>query len=140
MSGEHLIIEITESTMMTQLESTQHKLLSFAEAGIQVAIDDFGTGYSSLAYLNKFDIDYLKIDKAFVQEMKKDCDSFHLCEALIVMAHKLGLKVVAEGVETLEQHTLLKNMQCDYGQGYYYSWPLPDHEFEQLLARQAPAA
>lgn len=139
-SGEHLIIEITESTMMTQLESTQHKLLSFAEAGIQVAIDDFGTGYSSLAYLNKFDIDYLKIDKAFVQEMKKDCDSFHLCEALIVMAHKLGLKVVAEGVETLEQHTLLKNMQCDYGQGYYYSWPLPYHEFEQLLARQAPAA
>ena len=139
LAGEHLIVEITESTMMSQLDSTQNKLLSFADAGIQVAIDDFGTGYSSLAYLNKFDIDYLKIDKAFVQEMKKDCQSFHLCEALIVMAHKLGLKVVAEGVETPEQHALLKNMQCDYGQGYYYSKPLTHQAFEELLTKQIAA-
>lgn len=139
-SGEHLIIEITESTMMTLQESTQNKLLSFAEAGIQVAIDDFGTGYSSLAYLNKFDIDYIKIDKAFVQEMKKDCQSFHLCEALVVMAHKLGLKVVAEGVETQEQHLLLRGMQCDYGQGYYYSQPLTHELFEQLLQGQCQAS
>jgi diguanylate cyclase (GGDEF)-like protein/PAS domain S-box-containing protein len=140
LSGEHLIVEITESTMMTLQESTQNKLLSFAEAGIQVAIDDFGTGYSSLAYLNKFDIDYIKIDKAFVQEMKKDCQSFHLCEALVVMAHKLGLKVVAEGVETQEQHLLLRGMQCDYGQGYYYSKPLTHELFEQLLHGQCQAS
>lgn len=140
LSGEHLIVEITESTMMTLQESTQNKLLSFAEAGIQVAIDDFGTGYSSLAYLNKFDIDYIKIDKAFVQEMKKDCQSFHLCEALVVMAHKLGLKVVAEGVETQEQHLLLRGMQCDYGQGYYYSKPLTHEVFEQLLQSQCQAS
>ncbi len=140
LSGEHLIVEITESTMMTLQESTQNKLLSFAEAGIQVAIDDFGTGYSSLAYLNKFDIDYIKIDKAFVQDMKKDCQSFHLCEALVVMAHKLGLKVVAEGVETQEQHLLLRGMQCDYGQGYYYSKPLTHEVFEQLLQSQCQAS
>lgn len=137
LSGESLIVEITESTMMTQQDSTQNKLLSFAQAGIQVAIDDFGTGYSSLAYLNRFDIDYIKIDKAFVQDMKKDGQSFHLCEALIVMAHKLGLKVVAEGVETQEQHALLSAMQCDFGQGFFYARPLSHDDFEHLLKAQS---
>jgi len=137
LSGESLIVEITESTMMTQQDSTQNKLLSFAQAGIQVAIDDFGTGYSSLAYLNRFDIDYIKIDKAFVHDMRKDGQSFHLCEALIVMAHKLGLKVVAEGVETHEQHALLSAMQCDFGQGFFYARPLSHDDFEQLLKAQS---
>lgn len=139
LSGERVIVEITESTMMNQLESTQRALLNFAAAGIQVAIDDFGTGYSSLAYLNKFDIDYLKIDKAFVHEMQKDNQSYHLCEALIVMAHKLGLKVVAEGVETPTQHALLQAMHCDFGQGYLYAKPLTAEAFAERLLAQGQA-
>jgi len=140
LSGDHLIVEITESTMMAQSEVTQKKLLGFADAGIQVAIDDFGTGYSSLAYLNKFHIDYIKIDKAFVQDIKHDCNNLHLCEAIIVMAHKLGLKVVAEGVETEEQHRLLQSIHCDYGQGFYYSRPLTHEALEALLANSALVA
>lgn len=139
LSGKSLIVEITESTMMTQSEVTQQKLLNFANAGIEVAIDDFGTGYSSLAYLNKFDIDYIKIDKIFVHEMSKDRQDFHLCEAMIVMAHKLGIKVVAEGVETEEQHQLLQSIHCDYGQGYYYSRPITHEAFEARLATHASA-
>jgi EAL domain-containing protein (putative c-di-GMP-specific phosphodiesterase class I) len=108
-------------------------LLKFRDAGIQVAIDDFGTGYSSLAYLTKFDIDYLKIDQSFTRKLAPDAPDLALCEAIIVMAHKLGLKVIAEGVETDAQCALLKQVGCDYGQGYLFSRPLTASAFEAFV-------
>ncbi len=109
------------------------KLLEFRDAGMQVSIDDFGTGYSSLSYLKKFDIDYLKIDQSFVSNLATDPGDMALSEAIIVMAHKLGLKVIAEGVETEEQRRLLADAGCDYAQGYLFSKPMPAEEFEELL-------
>jgi EAL domain-containing protein (putative c-di-GMP-specific phosphodiesterase class I) len=103
------------------------------DAGIQVALDDFGTGYSSLSYLKKFDIDYIKIDRTFVRNLTVASDDMALCEAIIVMAHKLGLKVIAEGIETLTQLHLLTKAGCDYGQGHYFAEPLPAQDFEAML-------
>ena len=115
-------------------------LLMFRDAGIQVSLDDFGTGYSSLAYLKKFDIDYLKIDRSFVQNLGQDSDDIVLCHAMIAMAHKLGLRVVAEGIETRQQRALLESAGCDYGQGYLFSKPVPVAEFEEMLADVSKAS
>lgn len=96
-------------------------------------MDDFGTGYSSLAYLNRFDIDYLKIDQAFVRDLAPGSNESSLCEAITVMAHKLGLKVIAEGVETPVQRDLLQAFGCDYAQGFLYSEPLPEDNIEHYI-------
>jgi diguanylate cyclase (GGDEF)-like protein/PAS domain S-box-containing protein len=133
-SGQGIVFEITEGLLMDTHSMITETLLKFRNAGIQVALDDFGTGYSSLSYLKKFDIDYLKIDKSFIDHIATDESSIALCEAIIVMAHKLGLKVIAEGVETEPQHQILADAGCDYGQGYLFSRPLPLQEFEKLLA------
>ena len=103
LSGNNIVIEITEGLLLNANSHIADKLLKFRNAGIQVAIDDFGTGYSSLSYLKKFDIDFLKIDQSFVRNLTTDANDRALSEAIIVMAHKLGLKVIAEGVETEEQ-------------------------------------
>lgn len=128
-----IAVEITEGTLMETHSSISNKLLEFRDAGIQVALDDFGTGYSSLSYLQKLDIDYLKIDKSFVDNLAPESNELALCEAIIVMAHKLNLKVVAEGIETPEQRELLVTAGCDYGQGYLFSKPIPAEEFESLI-------
>ncbi|MFZ6672846.1 EAL domain-containing protein [Undibacterium sp. Xuan67W] len=133
--GQAISVEITEGLLLDASTKVTDKLLQFRDAGIQVALDDFGTGYSSLSYLKKFDIDYLKIDQSFVRNMTPGSSDCALAEAIIVMAHKLGLKVIAEGVETELQRDLLKNAGCDYGQGYLFSRPVPPDEFELLLAR-----
>jgi diguanylate cyclase (GGDEF)-like protein/PAS domain S-box-containing protein len=126
-------IEITESLLMTSDKSALNTLLEFRDAGIQVSLDDFGTGYSSLSYLRKFDIDYLKIDRSFVHNLDHGSDELALCSAIIVMAHKLGIKVIAEGIETQLQKDLLMAIDCDFGQGFLFSKPIPAHEFEQLV-------
>ncbi|WP_314322988.1 EAL domain-containing protein [Comamonas aquatica] len=131
--GKHIVAEITEGLLLRQEPFIEEKLLAFRDAGIQVAIDDFGTGYSSLSYLTKFDIDYLKIDKSFTSNLAPGNETQALCEAIIMMAHKVGLKVIAEGVETEQQRDLLKEMGCDYAQGYLYSRPIPAHEFQAML-------
>lgn len=131
--GQSVAIEITEGLLLDANSAVTEKLLEFRDAGIQVAIDDFGTGYSSLSYLKKFDIDFLKIDKAFVSNLAPGSDDLVLCEAIIVMAHKLGIKVIAEGVETAEQCKLLQAAGCDYGQGYLFSKPVPAEAFEVLF-------
>ncbi len=123
-----LVVEITENLLMNSDESTRNALLSFREEGIQVALDDFGTGYSSLAYIMNYDIDYLKIDQSFVQKLEKGSASHTLCEAMISMAHALGVLVIAEGVETQEQAHILIENNCDYLQGYYFSKPIPLEE------------
>ena len=138
--GKNVIIEITESLLMTSETKITDQLLKLRDAGVQIAIDDFGTGYSSLSYLDKFDIDYLKIDKSFIDGIKADSSDYVLSEAIIVMAHKLGLEVIAEGVETDTQRKLLANINCDYNQGYLFSKPLPASEFESLLLQNRPAA
>jgi EAL domain-containing protein (putative c-di-GMP-specific phosphodiesterase class I) len=104
------------------------------DAGVQVSLDDFGTGYSSLSYLQKFDIDYIKIDQSFVRHLLPGSTNLALCKAIIVMAHELGMKVVAEGVETGQQRDLLVAAGCDYGQGYFIARPMPAHELEAFVA------
>lgn len=132
LSGENIVIEITESLLMETSDAVIQQLLQFRDANIQVSMDDFGTGYSTLSYLNKFDIDYLKIDRSFIRNLKPGSSDLALSEAIIVMAHKLGLKVIAEGIETDEQYQLLKKAGCDYGQGFLFSKPVPAKEFIQL--------
>ena len=135
LSGDSVVIEITESLLLGKKQIVNEKLLLFRDAGIQVAIDDFGTGYSSLAYLKMYDIDYLKIDRSFIKNLQPDSSDLVVCEAIIAMAHKLGMKVVAEGVETIDQRELLVAAGCDYGQGFLFSKPVPATEFEALLGQ-----
>jgi diguanylate cyclase (GGDEF)-like protein/PAS domain S-box-containing protein len=125
-----ICIEITEGLLLDSESEVEVKLLAFRDSGIQISLDDFGTGYSSLSYLKKFHIDYLKIDKSFVSNLKENGDDLSLCEAIIVMAHKLGIKVIAEGIETKLQRDMLIYAGCDYGQGYLFSKPIPASEFE----------
>ena len=133
LAGDSIVIEITEGLLLDAETNIIEKLYVFRDAGIQVALDDFGTGYCSLSYLRKFDIDYIKIDKSFVHNLGVDSNELVLCEAIIMMAHKLGLKVIAEGVSSQEQLDLLTAVGCDYGQGYLFAKPLPMNELELFL-------
>lgn len=133
--GDAIVVEITEGLLLDASPVVAEKLLAFRDAGMQISLDDFGTGYSSLSYLKKFDIDYLKIDQSFVRNLSADSTDMVLCEAMILMAHKLGMKVIAEGIETEEQRDLLLQAGCDYGQGYLFSRPVPVEAFEQLFSR-----
>jgi diguanylate cyclase (GGDEF)-like protein/PAS domain S-box-containing protein len=133
LSGRNVVVEITEGLLLDAEPEVVDKLLWLRDAGIQVAIDDFGTGYSSLSYLKKFDIDYLKIDKSFVNNLERNTNDTALCDAIILMAHTLGLTVIAEGVETDEQKKILAGAGCDFAQGYLFSRPVPADEFEALL-------
>lgn len=133
MAGNSIAVEITEGLLLDARDSVVEKLKALRACGIEISIDDFGTGYSSLAYLRKFHIDYVKIDRSFTANIAPNSSDMVLCEAIIVMAHKLGMKVIAEGIETQAQLDLLIEAGCDYGQGYLFSMPLPADEFEQLL-------
>jgi len=137
LEGKRIVVEITEGLLLNPDVVVEERLLQYRDMGIQVAIDDFGTGYSSLSYLSKFDIDYLKIDQSFTRNLNEGNESYVLCEAIIVMAHKLGLKVIAEGVETALQRDLLVDIHCDYAQGFFYSPPVPADAFEQMLVQQS---
>ena len=137
LAGENLIVEITESVLLNVHNDVTDQLFQLRDAGIQMAIDDFGTGYSSLSYLKQFPIDYLKIDRSFVRDLNMDPNDMALSRAIIVMAHELGLKVIAEGVETEGQRDLLAAAGCDYAQGYLYANPLPADDFEALVRGQA---
>ena len=128
-----IVVEITEGLLMDDRIEVQEKLLAFRDAGIQVSLDDFGTGYSAMSYLQRFDIDYLKIDQSFVRNMVSNPGDHAIAEAIIVMAHKLGMKVVAEGVETEEQRKMLLAAGCDYGQGYLFAKPMSAQEFDRYL-------
>jgi diguanylate cyclase (GGDEF)-like protein/PAS domain S-box-containing protein len=136
LSGSAISVEITEGLLLDASASVTEQLSAFCNAGIQVALDDFGTGYSALSYLKKFAIDFLKIDQSFVRNLTADSDDMALCEAIILMAHKLGIQVVAEGVETTEQRDLLAAVGCDFAQGYLFSKPVPPEDFGLLLDAQ----
>jgi diguanylate cyclase (GGDEF)-like protein/PAS domain S-box-containing protein len=133
LQGQAMVVEITEGLLLDASTAVTDCLQALREAGIQVALDDFGTGYSSLSYLKKFNIDYLKIDQSFTRNLAPGSPDMALSEAIIVMAHKLGLKVIAEGVETAQQLHLLREAGCDHAQGYLFSRPIPVQEFDALL-------
>ena len=132
--GESLVIEITEGLLLETGSAVIDELLNLRDAGIGVSLDDFGTGYSALSYLQKFDIDYIKIDQRFVRNLAAGSTDLALCKAIIVMAHELGIKVVAEGVETELQRDLLIAAGCDFGQGYLFARPMSAPDFEAFMA------
>jgi EAL domain-containing protein (putative c-di-GMP-specific phosphodiesterase class I) len=109
------------------------------EAGARVSIDDFGTGFSSLSYLKHFDVDYLKIDKSFIDHLTEDGNDKALTEAIVDLAHRLGIEAIAEGVETSAQRDILASFKCDYIQGWHFSPAVPRDAFERLLERQMVA-
>ncbi len=131
--GQSMVLEITEGVLLDKTAGINQQLLELRQAGVGISLDDFGTGYSSLSYLQRYDIDHLKIDKSFVCHLGADSKNLPLCKAIIVMAHELGMTVIAEGVETIEQQRLLAAAGCDYAQGFLYSQPVPAQEFEMLL-------
>ena len=135
LAGEALAIEITEGLLLEADGEVEAHLAALHESGFQVSLDDFGTGFSSLAYLQKYSIDLLKIDQRFVRQLSPHGKDLALCTAIITMAHALGMKVVAEGVETIEQADLLLAAGCDYAQGYFFGRPMSAEAFEQLLSK-----
>ena len=140
MQPERLKLEITESTIMENADLAVEKLTRLKELGIQISIDDFGTGYSSMSYLQRFPLDHLKIDLSFVSRMGADSESQEIVRAIIQLAHTLGLEVIAEGVEHANQHELLHGMQCEYGQGYLFSRPVPGQEAEDFIRSKLTVA
>jgi diguanylate cyclase (GGDEF)-like protein/PAS domain S-box-containing protein len=137
MPKESMVIEITEGLVLNPDSDVTGTLKDLRKAGIEIAVDDFGTGYSSLSYLYRLDIDLLKIDQGFVASLETRSNNAALCEAIIVMSHKLGLKVVAEGVETQAQADLLAKAGCDWMQGFLFSRPIPPEQLEAILRHGA---
>ncbi|MFJ3048419.1 EAL domain-containing protein [Herbaspirillum chlorophenolicum] len=131
-----LELELTESLMMTDVEHAIGILTGLKELGVRLSIDDFGTGYSSLAYLKRFPIDVLKIDRSFVRDITIDADDAAITASIISLARHLKLRVIAEGVETDEQLDYLRHYGCDEIQGYLFSPPVPAEKFEQLLRQE----
>ena len=134
--GNSINVEITEGLLLKDAPVIKERLLEFNNSGIEVSIDDFGTGFSSLSYLKKFDIDYLKIDKSFISHLIDNGTDRALVEAIIVMAHKLDIKTIAEGVETKEQQDLLIDFGCDYKQGFLYSPAISAEDFYKLIQQR----
>ncbi|GGP65326.1 hypothetical protein GCM10009347_33950 [Shewanella algicola] len=127
-----MVIEVTENTLMDPESPIQQQMHRLSHNGIDIAIDDFGVGYSSLAYLQRLDIDILKIDRSFIQHMETNESSIALVRAIITMASHLKVQVVAEGVETTGQHQILQQLSCDYLQGYLFAKPMPKDQFTEL--------
>ncbi|MBI3044035.1 MAG: EAL domain-containing protein [Betaproteobacteria bacterium] len=138
LESRHLELELTESAVMHDAQEVIAILHELKAMGVKIAIDDFGTGYSSLSHLKRFPIDYLKIDQSFVRGVPRDADDAAIIMAIIAMARSLGLKLIAEGVETDEQRQFLYLAGCEECQGYFFSRPVPAEEFRTLLERKVP--
>ncbi len=133
LNASFLELELTESFFMQDAERINDAITALKSLGVALSIDDFGTGYSSLSYLKRFPVNHLKIDKSFVQEINTSPDDAAIVRAIITLGHELGLKVVAEGVETLANYKFLQQHNCDEIQGYYFSRPVPAPDMEILL-------
>jgi EAL domain-containing protein (putative c-di-GMP-specific phosphodiesterase class I) len=134
-----LRLEITESVVMENAELATNTLLQLRKLGVHLSIDDFGTGYSSLSYLHRFPVNTLKIDRSFIGRMAKGDENSEIVRTICTLANNLGMEVVAEGVETLDQLELLRSLKCEYGQGYFFSKPI-DAEKATTLVFDASAA
>jgi EAL domain-containing protein (putative c-di-GMP-specific phosphodiesterase class I) len=135
-SPHALGLEITEGIAMKNVDQNVRMLEELRALGLSISIDDFGTGYSSLAYLKRFPLNTLKIDRSFIQDITTNADDREITRAIISLGHNLGLMVLAEGVETEEQLQLLRDSGCDYIQGYFYSRPLPAEDILPALKRK----
>lgn len=129
-----IIIEVTENLLLETANANSDRVLAFQHAHMQLSLDDFGSGHCSVAFLKRFSIDYIKIDPAFVTQ---GSDGLLICEAIIAMAHKLGIQVIAEGIETQQQLAAMTAAGCDFGQGYLFSRPISGEELEKQLRKQA---
>lgn len=129
----YLTLEVTESICIHDMDLTIAILNKLKDTGVSISVDDFGTGYSSLNYIKKLPVDNLKIDMSFIRDVAKDPDAASIVSAITGLARSLGLKTIAEGVETEEQRNILRLLRCDLGQGYYFSPAVPAEEFEKLL-------
>ncbi len=129
-----LKLELTESAVMDDVETSIEGLLRLKALNVKLGIDDFGTGYSSLSYLHRFPVDTLKIDRSFVIRMHEASENEAIVKTIIALSHNLNMNVVAEGIEAAKQATQLKNWGCEYGQGYFFSKPVPSHKAAALLA------
>jgi len=137
--GDALEIELTEGLIMADTDESIIALAALKECGVRVSIDDFGTGYSSLAYLKRFPVDVLKVDRSFIKDIP-DTDDGSIAACVIGLGHTLGLTVIAEGVETIEQLRFLDGTGCQGYQGYYFSKPLPAPQCTALLRAHAERA
>lgn len=136
LDGYTLKLEITESMAMKDVDSTIASLLRLKKLNVRLSIDDFGTGYSSLSYLHRFPADTLKVDRSFVMRMDDTSEDAAIVQTIVMLSHSLGMDIVAEGVETAGQLEKLRSLQCEYGQGYFFSKPLPSEAAEALLAKE----
>ena len=134
LAGKFLKLEITESILIDNLETVTEIILQLREKDIQFSIDDFGTGYSSLSYLHRFPVDTIKIDRSFVSQIQSGGDNSAIIKAIITLAHMLDMDVIAEGIETTSQLAQLKLLQCEYGQGFFFSKPLSKENAETYIA------
>jgi EAL domain-containing protein (putative c-di-GMP-specific phosphodiesterase class I) len=135
-----LKLEVTEGLIMRDTAKSIETLQKLKDFGVTIAVDDFGTGYSSLSYLRRLPLDVLKIDRSFVQGIGTSVEDDAIVRAIISMAQSLGLSVTAEGIETREQATLLREWSCQTGQGYFFSRPLPAEELAELLRGRFPGS
>lgn len=136
LDGHNLKLEITESMAMQDVETTIATILRLKALNLRFSIDDFGTGYSSLSYLHRFPVDTLKVDRSFVSRMEDSSENLAIVQTVIMLSHKLGMDVVAEGVEKVSQMEILRELECEYGQGYYFSKPLNSEGATALLATE----
>ncbi|NEQ97109.1 MAG: EAL domain-containing protein [Cyanothece sp. SIO2G6] len=136
LEGKYLKLELTESILMDDVGAVIDTLNQMKKLDLQVSIDDFGTGYSSLSYLHRFPINTLKVDRSFVMHIDEMGEDHAIVETIIALGHHLGMDVIAEGIETAEQAKKLKELQCEYGQGYFFAKPMPADAIEDLLTNE----
>jgi EAL domain-containing protein (putative c-di-GMP-specific phosphodiesterase class I) len=123
--------------MMEHADQATSTVRTLKAHGIQTCLDDFGTGYSSLSYLQRFPVSYLKIDRSFISRMEQDTNSLEIVKTIIQLAHQLGRKVIAEGLETVGQLQCLRDLGCEFGQGYYFAKPLNEQEAAAFLEQDS---
>jgi EAL domain-containing protein (putative c-di-GMP-specific phosphodiesterase class I) len=137
-SASRLNLEITERLLLKQPKNVKETLDRCRELGIGAVIDDFGIGYSSLSYLNQYTIDTLKIDRSFIQMMRRDAKVLGLVKSILSLRDNLAIRIIAEGVEEAEEAALLASLDCDLAQGYYFSRPAAEEHLYALLAQRNP--
>jgi diguanylate cyclase (GGDEF)-like protein/PAS domain S-box-containing protein len=140
LAPQYLQLELTESLVMHDAEKFVTMLRDIKNLGVQIAVDDFGTGYSSLSYLKRFPVDHLKIDQSFVKDLAEDADDAAIVQAIIALGHKLGLKVIAEGVETEQQFNYLRRSGCDEMQGFHFCKPMIASDLAEIMLEQGAGA